>query len=226
MPTGRDVLNTAICELGTRESPPDSNNVKYNTWYYGKPVSGGDYLWCMAFVQWCYDQAKAKLPFRTASCGALLRWYRENQPECVTEDPVPGDIVIFDWPSTKSPTDHTGIFERWDNQYVTTIDGNTGIGSDSDGGCVMRRTRPRRQVAAYIHPREITEQKPEEPMEETRYNTLDEIKKEQSWATDTVTKMLEKGILQGDGMGLDLSRDMLRLMVMADRAGLWDGKEA
>ena len=72
MATAKDVLNVARRELGTKESPPNSNNVKYNTWYYGREVSGKAYPWCMVFVQWVFAQAGVKLPLRTASCGALM----------------------------------------------------------------------------------------------------------------------------------------------------------
>ena len=67
-----DVLDTARAELGVREDPPESNRVKYNDWYYGRTVMGNAYPWCMAFVQWCFAQARRPLPFRTASCSALL----------------------------------------------------------------------------------------------------------------------------------------------------------
>lgn len=33
-----DVLDTARRELGTTESPANSNKVRYNTWYYGREV--------------------------------------------------------------------------------------------------------------------------------------------------------------------------------------------
>ena len=156
---GKDVLAVAVHELGAKESPPNSNDVKYNTWYYGREVSGDAYPWCMAFVQWCYKQAGIPLPFRTASCGALLRWYRENEPQCVVgvEDAIPGCIVIFDFPGTEYNTDHTGIFESAGSKYVTTIDGNTGSTSEADGGMVARRTRPISDVAACIVPRSLKE---------------------------------------------------------------------
>ena len=51
-----------------------------------------------------------------------------------------------------------------------------------------------------------------------RFNTVDSLP---DWAKDTVQKMLDKGLLNGDGQGLDLSRDMLRLFVVSDRAGLY-----
>ena len=216
MTTGKDVLTAALSQLGTKESPPESNRVKYNTWYYGKEVSGGAYPWCMAFVQWCYARAGAALPFKTASCGALLRWYREHDPACITKTPVPGDIVIFDFPGGAA-TDHTGIFERARGDTVTTIDGNTGTTNDANGGAVMRRTRSAALVAAYIHPREIEE----EDEEMKRYQTIAEIEREAPWAAETVRHLIAVGALNGTGAGLDLSVDMLRVLVIHERMGLY-----
>ena len=39
------VLDVARKELGVKESPANSNRVKYNTWYYGREVSGAAYTW-------------------------------------------------------------------------------------------------------------------------------------------------------------------------------------
>ena len=227
MTSGHDVLAVAVAELGTKEYPPDSNRVKYNAWYYGHNVSGPAYPWCMAFVQWCYAQAGVPLPFKTASCGELLRCYRANQPECIVNEPVPGCIVIFNLPGTKYTTDHTGIFESAGSRYVTTIDGNTGSASDSNGGEVMRRSRPIEYVAAYIVPREINQK--EDPVMPDRYNTLAEISESAPWATETVAKLIERGVIRGGGVkdkqgrpaDMDLSTDMLRLLVINDRAGCY-----
>ncbi len=38
------------------ENPEGSNNIKYNTWRYGHPVSGDDYMWCANFVAWCANE--------------------------------------------------------------------------------------------------------------------------------------------------------------------------
>ena len=73
MATVNSLLTAARGEVGIKESPANSNRVKYNTWYYGKEVSGSAYPWCMVFVQWCCAQANVSLPVRTASCGALMR---------------------------------------------------------------------------------------------------------------------------------------------------------
>ena len=58
-----------------------------------------------------------------------------------------------------------------------------------------------------------------------RFNTIPEIAKSHSWAVATVEKLVNQGILlgnKGDGTGLDLSLDMMRLLVFNDRAGLYD----
>ena len=48
------VVATALAQVGVKEKPAGSNNVKYNTWYYGKPVHGDAYPWCEVFVCWCF----------------------------------------------------------------------------------------------------------------------------------------------------------------------------
>lgn len=42
------------------------------------------------------------------------------------------------------------------------------------------------------------------------------------WAKPTVDKLVEKGILLGTGLGLNLTYDTLRVLVINDRAGLYD----
>ncbi len=146
--TAEKVLAIARAELGTKESPANSNRVKYNTWFYGRDVSGAAYPWCMAFVQWCFDQVGIPLPLKTASCSALLSWYQKNQPESVRRTPQPGDIIIYDF-------GHTGIVENAGSETVTAIEGNTSpsaAGSQSNGGQVCRRTRKTTLVTAYIRP--------------------------------------------------------------------------
>ena len=141
-----DVLDTARRELGTTESPANSNKVRYNTWYYGREVSGDAYPWCMAFVQWCFAQAGRPLPYKTASCSALLTWYRQNRPECIVGDPQPGDIILYTF-------SHTGIVESVQGSTVTAIEGNTSAGSSgsqANGGGVFRRKRSKTLVTAYI----------------------------------------------------------------------------
>lgn len=59
----------------------------------------------------------------------------------------------------------------------------------------------------------------EQEENEMRYNTVAECPE---WARATIQKLVDKKILSGTGEGLDLSHDMVRMLVMNDRAGLYD----
>ena len=51
-------IATAMAELGIKESPKNSNRVKYNTWFYGKEVRGSAYPWCATFICWLFAHIK------------------------------------------------------------------------------------------------------------------------------------------------------------------------
>ena len=211
MATVSELLDIARRQIGTRESPPNSNNVRYNTWYYGREVSGAAYPWCMVFVQWVFDQSCVKLPVRTASCGALMR--AAQAAGCwVTKGYQPGDVVIYDFPGGAA-TDHCGIVEAVDGTYISAIEGNTSSSSDADGGAVERRARKFSQIVGAVRPSYDKE------VEEVRYNTVEECP---DWARETVQKLIDKKYLDGTGKGLDLSYDMVRTLVILDRAGNFD----
>lgn len=65
-----------------------------------------------------------------------------------------------------------------------------------------------------------------------RYNSLQEIREHAPWAVGTVEKLIDVGAIRGSGAkdeqgrpdDMDLSDDMLRLLVMVDRAGGFGGK--
>ena len=44
------------------------------------------------------------------------------------------------------------------------------------------------------------------------------------WAKPSIKKLMDRGLLKGTGQGLDLSEDMIRILVINDRAGLFDLK--
>lgn len=152
MANAAEILFTAANEVGTKESPANSNNVKYNTWYYGRAVSGSAYPWCMAFVQWVFHQAGMDLPLKTASCGAL-KSYAQKVGRWVTSGYRPGDVVLFDFSGKRTKTEHVGIVDAVAGDMLTTIEGNTGTGNDANGGAVMRRKRSASLVTGAYRPK-------------------------------------------------------------------------
>lgn len=81
----------------------------------------------------------------------------------LTENPVAGDLVIYDWQKGKpneTPqeklSDHIGLFFCWIDKAAGTfwaIEGNTAVGNDSNGGQVMLRPRNLLFVQGFIHPK-------------------------------------------------------------------------
>lgn len=183
------VLAAACGQLGVTESPPGSNRTRFGDWY---GLDG--YPWCMMFVQWCFDQAGAPLPCRTASCSELLGWYRKYRKEQLAAAPLPGDVVIYNF-------GHTGIVESAAGDSITAIEGNTSPGSkgsQSNGGGVYRRTRSRKLVSAFIRPYE--EEEDEIMTGKEIYEALQSYMRTQEtplWAREELEEAVRLGLTDG-----------------------------
>ena len=156
MAAAQQLLEIARAELGTTESPAGSNNVKYNTAYYGREVYDGlwgtTFAWCVVFLWWCFRQAGAAELFyggsKTASCRQLWAYHKR---QAVT-DYQPGDVIFYNFHGKPTP-EHVGICESAGDSSIVTIEGNTGVGNDANGGAVMRRTRPLGQIVGAYRPK-------------------------------------------------------------------------
>lgn len=153
--TANDVLAMARSQIGIKEIPAGSNNVKYNTAYYGRAVSGDSFPWCCAFVWWVFQQVGAALFYgggKTAYCPAL-EVYAKNHGQWVTSDYRPGDCVLFDfYGGGKGLACHIGIVESVSSSGIICIEGNTSVTSSDNGGAVMRRTRYLNQILGAFRP--------------------------------------------------------------------------
>ncbi|MPM60691.1 hypothetical protein SDC9_107543 [bioreactor metagenome] len=148
------LLSVAQKELGTKESPAGSNRVKYNAAYYVREVSGDSYPWCCVFLWWCFQEAGLGRLFcggeKTASCGTLANWAKRNG-RFVAKDYQPGDLVFLRF--SGDAIQHIGAVEQVNaDGSLITIEGNTGAGSDANGGEVQRRTRALRFAAGAFRP--------------------------------------------------------------------------
>jgi len=143
------IIKIAEKEIGQSESPKNSNKSKYGKWFGFDGVA-----WCGMFVSWVYFQAGKPLPnigFKKgfAGCQTAVAYFKSKG--WITDKPVAGDIVFFDW-NGDGRYDHTGIFVSWAiNGSFNTIEGNTSLTNQSNGGQVMQRVRKNVNVL-FVHP--------------------------------------------------------------------------
>jgi hypothetical protein len=150
---GRRALAEALRHVGVRESPPGSNRTPFGRWFGVDGVP-----WCAIFVSYCFEigagvtlcrgwHGAGVSPRGVAYVPTLEAWLRASGRALADGKPAaPGDLVIFDWDG--GVPDHVGIVIRQGSDgRLATVEGNTAVGNDSDGGQVMRRTRRRAQVA-------------------------------------------------------------------------------
>lgn len=139
MTTGNKAVTKARSQNGVRERGY-SNKVKFNDWFYGRPVSGSAYPWCAAFTSWVYDQIELKAGHdfpRSASVAMCFEWYRKHGRRIDKRKLRPGDQVRYTF-------SHTGIFAGYRGGRALVWEGNTSpsnAGSQRDGGGVHLRTR-------------------------------------------------------------------------------------
>ena len=147
--TAKQIIDIAKKEIGVKEAPPNSNNVKYNTWFYGKEVSGSSYPWCATFISWLF-KAEQGLCKKTASCLDMLTWFESKGQ--IVKIPQAGDIVFFKYSTNNRRTNHVGLVISVNGNVINTIEGNTSTTSQDNGGCVMQRNRYSNSVA-YARPK-------------------------------------------------------------------------
>jgi len=141
MPTVKQIIDYEKSQVGVTEYPPNSNNVIYNTAYYGHEVSGANYPWCCVFQWYCFNQFDPCLVKKTASCQDLAQWFKDKGRWHAS--PQVGDVVFFKFNTNTRWTNHVGLVtEVIDGGVkIKTIEGNTSTSSDDNGGAVMERTR-------------------------------------------------------------------------------------
>lgn len=213
------VLDTTFEEVGKTEWPPGSNNTEY-----GKRYGLNNVPWCVEFLWDCFNRSGERMAFfgggKTASCGTLFRWYKEQGLTVPVEDIQSGDIVILNFSGTKD-TQHCGLVsEVIHNQNgkllsVKTIEGNTspGVeGSQDNGGCVALKVRYPKQIVGVCRPM-YSEEKP----------LIDDITNH--WAENSIRKAKAKDIMRGypDG-SFKPDQPITRAEVAAilDRLGLFN----
>ena len=162
------IVQVALGELGkpdSLENPSNSNQVKYNDWYWGR--AGAAYEWCAAFVCWCANQCGLLgdvIP-KNASCSSMFNQLRNSYGYAYyrVQDttpwggsaytPVPGDLMFFSKTgnlSESKPFEHIGIIVEVEADGWYTVEGNTTGGGQIPGGGVAKNHFTRRTTQARV----------------------------------------------------------------------------
>jgi CHAP domain len=126
----------------------NTNNVKYNTAFYGFAEVNPDKAWCVVFIWWVMRQAgvpatvfpKKASVFKAAD-GGVRAWFKaRHRFMSASSMPKVGDLVIF-------KSSHIGIVENVQGNTIFTVEGNA---SDR----VRRRSysRGNSNIDGYCHP--------------------------------------------------------------------------
>lgn len=211
------VIDTARGEIGNHEDPSGSNLTKY-----GQDYGLNGVPWCVIFLWWVFRKAGEAAAFfagaRTASCGTLLRWYKEQGLTVPVEQVQPGDIVILNFRGSND-TQHCGLvievvrYPSGRISHIVTVEGNTSTsdGSQDNGGMVCQKRRYPSQIVGVCRP----EYKEEEMPKKTDW--------EGHWAENTIRKAIHKGILKGYDDGKirpDQPITRAELVTILERLGL------
>lgn len=181
------VIETARADLGYTENPRGSNLTKYGNSYGLNGVP-----WCVIFLWYVFQQADEKMAFfggaKTASCGTLYRWYKEQGLSVLNKDIQVGDILILNFSGTQD-TQHCGLVVEKGKLAGTwyTIEGNTSPGlegSQDNGGCVALKLRSVKSVVGVCRP-----QYKEETVITSDY--------ESHWAKDHIEWGIRLGLIKG-----------------------------
>lgn len=159
----RLAIKWAQGQIGTVEHPAGSNKgPKISDWQ--KHWLGYDgYSWCGAFVGMALEHAGVRgiVGSRIVYTPAIVGDGRAGANGMLKLVPWaerrPGDLVLYNWDG--GVVDHVGIYVADSTVLpgqINTVEGNTSgsnSGSQSNGGGVFARTRPRSVVQYLVRPR-------------------------------------------------------------------------
>lgn len=142
-------LQTAVTQLGQKESPGHNNTGTMVDQYLKSVGLRPGYSWCQAFVYWCYEQAALRLGVLNPvihTAGVIDCWNRSNynqkiiKTKCISNPELifPGYQFILNFGEGHG---HTGIIESIKGSMLTTIEGNSNNNGSPDGFEVVRHTR-------------------------------------------------------------------------------------
>lgn len=133
-------------------------------------------------------------------CADLCKRYNLN--------PVKDIIRHYDISGKRCPlywVTHPEDFAKFKNEVKVYMEGDVDLGE-------LEKLKER---IAVLEQRVSNDENNQEKV----FATIEEVP---NWGKSTVKKLIDKGILNGTGANLDISYTLLRLLVINDRAGVYD----
>ena len=140
-----NMVKTAIAQEG-------KTGETFWIWYQGYDTF---IEWCAAFVSWVaneHGQIEAgNVPkFAWVKIGVEFYkekgWFKYNKDY---ENPLPGDVIFFNWNNANDLIDHVALVEKYEDGYVYTIEGN--VGGDSPSKAVARKVMRKKYKKDSVH---------------------------------------------------------------------------
>lgn len=158
-----NMVSYELSQLGIGDTK-GNNNVKYNTWYWGRVINSSGYAWCMAFQAYCCNHVTGsnKAIPKTASCTSAVNIYKNRGQFQYSKYyggnymPKAGDLVFYTTNGGNTSC-HVGmIIGSPVNGCLQTVEGNIKC---SDGNwkvvkftCNSKRTVSNSYVLGYATP--------------------------------------------------------------------------
>lgn len=142
-------LEKAKSQIGVVEIPKGSNKGPEVDQYLKSVGLGPGYMWCMAFVYWCVNEAAKEKGIKNPlyKTGGVSLQYNKSHAR-VSKTPTVGSVLILDYGNGAG---HTGLVESIDGFYVNTIEGNTNNDGSREGYTVCRHRRKISSIKGFIN---------------------------------------------------------------------------
>lgn len=136
----KEVIKVALSQVGVMEDPVGSNTGRMVNQYLASTGTPPGNYWCAAFVYWCFREASSHVGqtnplVKTAGC--LDHWNRTTGKKILAADALnkpsliqSGSIFIVDHGGGRG---HTGIVQKVEGGFLTTIEGNSNPDGSNNG---------------------------------------------------------------------------------------------
>lgn len=196
-----------------------------------KPLARGYALkktdaWCAGFVSaLAVRHGLTDIIPTEVSCSKMIELAKVMGIWQEADDYTPqmGDILIYDWEDsgagdcTGAPN-HVGYVWSVADGYITVLEGNMSRSGCPDHVGIRPVPLNGRYIRGFITPDYAAAAEKREEESNLNYRTLSDIP---GYAKATIEKLVASGALLGKGgdEGLDLSEEMVRVLVILDRLG-------